>query len=158
MNTKYILVDIDGTIASHENIRGHHDYDKVGLDKPIYQTISIIRNFCSQAELKYNPIFISGRHDSCFKETYYWLLEHYYNIFNDYNKYPIPDNFLYMRESKDNRKDSIVKKELLYKFMKDYNITKDNIFCVFDDRLSVIQMWVDEGLFVFNVNNGRGDF
>ena len=31
-------------------------------------------------------------------------------------------------------------------------------FCYEDDRQSVIDMWIQEGLFVFNVNNGKGDF
>ena len=149
MNFKYIIVDIDGTIAIHNNIRGHHEYDKVLLDKPIEQTIEIIKL------LHINPlnriIYLTGRPDKCKEDTEQWLYTH---IYNDY-----PSGLsLYMRTTGDFRDDSIIKKELLYKVMNDYKMTKDDIYCVFDDIIRVINMWLDEGLFVFNVNNGKGEF
>ena len=149
MNFKYIIVDIDGTITTHNNIRGHHEYEKVLLDKPIEQTIEIIKL------LHINPlnkiIYLTGRPDKCKEDTKQWLYTH---IYNDYPT----DLSLYMRTTGDFRDDTIIKKELLNKVMNDYEMIKDDIYCVFDDRIRVINMWLNEGLFVFNVNNGKGEF
>lgn len=147
MNKYIIIIDIDGTIANKHPDRDYREYDKVHLDSPIHQTIIVINLLIKEG---YKPIFITGRKDDCKKETTDWLNDHLGSF--DY------DNILYMRKSKDHRKDFVVKKELLNKFLNDFNIPKENIFAVFDDRPSVIDMWIEEGLFVFNMNNGRGDF
>ncbi len=59
-----------------------------------------------------------------------------------------------MRKAGDSRKDTIVKQELLDKQIKG----KYNVFCAIDDRLSVVSMWYDNGIFVFNVNQTMEDF
>jgi hypothetical protein len=146
---KYIIVDIDGTIASHDKIRGHHEYDKVSLDKPIEQTIEVIKLLYLNP--LYRIVYLTGRPDKCKEDTMQWLYNHIYNGRN-------VELSLYMRTTKDFRDDSIIKKELLYEFMNDCEATKDDIYCVFDDRIKVINMWLDEGLFVFNMNNGKGEF
>lgn len=69
---------------------------------------------------------------------------------------PIMDKIpMYMRSVKDYRKDSVVKKEMLVKMRKD----GFDPVSVFDDRPSVIEMWHQEGLFVFDVRDpSKGDF
>lgn len=163
--TKFVLIDIDGTIAEKHPDRDIFNYELVHMDYPINQTIEVIncllgqknetltiklKNNIETSIIGYQPIFLSGRSEDCRQETIEWLQK--------YLKVDHTNERLYMRSSGDYRKDHIVKKELLYQFMEDYQIIKDDIFCVFDDRLSVIQMWINEGLFVFNVNNGKGDF
>jgi len=145
---KYIIIDIDGTIAEKHPDRDYREYDKVHLDSPIHQTIIVINLLIKEG---YKPIFITGRKDDCKNETIEWLKRYIAGV----DSY---ENILYMRNYKDHRKDFVVKKELLDKFLNDFNITKENVFAVFDDRPSVIDMWLSEGLFVFNMNNGRGDF
>jgi phosphoglycolate phosphatase-like HAD superfamily hydrolase len=57
---------------------------------------------------------------------------------------------MYMRASKDNRPDDIVKKELLDQMREDgYNPV-----LVFDDRDSVVKMWRENGIPTFQVNYG----
>jgi len=51
-----------------------------------------------------------------------------------------------MREAGDNRPDDIVKKDIYDKYIKD----KYHVVCVFDDRKRVLQMWKNEGLYVFD--------
>lgn len=53
-----------------------------------------------------------------------------------------------MRKEKDYRDDTTIKKELFEEYIKN----KYQPMFVIDDRPSVVQMWVDLGLFVFNVN------
>jgi hypothetical protein len=60
---------------------------------------------------------------------------------------------LLMRKYEDHRDDAIVKGELADQIEKDYKI-----FAVFDDRKRVIDMWVNRGIFVFDVGQGKGDF
>jgi hypothetical protein len=62
-------------------------------------------------------------------------------------------NGLLMRKCGDHRDDAIVKGELADQIEKDYNI-----FAVFDDRQRVIDMWVNRGVFVFDVGQGNGNF
>lgn len=143
---KYIIIDIDGTVANKSAHRGIYDYDLVYLDEPILPAVSVIKTL----SLHYIPIYMSGRSDSCREVTSRWLQE------NGLGKHsPIS---LYMRSEGDSRRDDDVKRELLYRFLSDYRITKEDILGVFDDRPKVIRMWISEGIFVFDVNNGRGEF
>jgi hypothetical protein len=144
IHKKYIIVDIDGTIASHDGVRGHHEYDKVYLDKPIPTTIDLINALNNS----YNIIYLTGRPESCRSSTELWIRKNVHEYIGG----------LYMRTTRDHRKDYVVKKELLYRVIDDAKITKEDISFVIDDRLSVIDMWISEGLFVFNVNNGKGEF
>ena len=57
---------------------------------------------------------------------------------------------LMMRADDDHRDDFIVKEEMLMK------IGVENVYCVFDDRKSVCEMWRKHGLTVFQV--AEGDF
>lgn len=59
------------------------------------------------------------------------------------------DRFI-MRKHKDYRQDTIVKKEILDKYL-----AKEQIVKVYDDRPSVIRMWRDNGLDVEDVGNGE---
>ena len=53
-----------------------------------------------------------------------------------------------MRKSNDKRCDTIVKSEMFEE------IVRNKYYCEFiiDDRPKVIDMWVNKGIFVFNVN------
>lgn len=85
---------------------------------------------------------LSGRDGVCEDETKKWLKNN-----------NIPCDFLFMRTPGDNRKDTIVKKELFDKYVKDtYNVQ-----FVLDDRSCVVDMWRNEiGLTVLQV--AEGDF
>lgn len=136
------LCDIDGTLASHEEIRSPYDETKVHLDIPL-PTCKIIETLHDY----YKIIFFSGRTDKCKNETIKWLCE---NI-----AYLKDREFeIYMRKVGDIRSDDIVKEELYNTYIKD----KYNVLGVFDDRLKVCRMWYKLGLFVFNCNQGLVEF
>lgn len=59
-------------------------------------------------------------------------------------------NELLMRPKKDNRKDSVIKKELFDKIKDKYNIQY-----VFDDRDQVVEMWRELGLTCLKVADGN---
>ena len=90
-------------------------------------------------------IFLSGREDigRCRQETTAWLEN---NL-----PYNITDDKLLLREKNDHRKDSIVKKELYEKYIKN----KYNIICVFEDRNQCVDMWRDLGILCCQVYYGE---
>lgn len=134
-----ILVDIDGTVAEMTS-RGPFDWKRVGEDKPKTNVINIVTSLSA----KYNVIFFSGRDEVCITETIHWLNAH------------LKCNWeLYMRPQNDNRKDSIVKKEMFDRYIRD----KFYIEVVIDDRLQVCRMWHNEiGLQLLRVGNPDADF
>lgn len=130
-----IICDIDGTL-SHSPNRKIFDFKEVINDKvigPVAYLLSAINCF----EWGEDIIIVSGREEICRKETEEWLKNN--DIFYEH---------LYMRKEKDYRDDTIIKKEIYEEHIKD----KYNINFVIDDRPSVVQMWIDMGLFVFNCN------
>lgn len=135
---KIIIVDIDGTIAEKNPNRDIYDFSKVGLDYPIFQTIRVIQGMISE----FIPVFVSGRKEIARKSTERWIM-HYLSLGN--HGYPNGSD-LYMRADNDNRCDAIVKREIYEKHIKG----SYDVFCVFDDRKKVIDMWRSCGLFVFN--------
>ena len=87
-------------------------------------------------------ILVSGRSDDYREKTEQWLQNHRFEY-----------SALYMRKFKDNRDDSIVKGEIADEIEKTHNI-----LFVFDDRKRVVDMWVNRGIWVFDVGQGKGDF
>ena len=130
-----VLVDIDGTVANRCG-RGPYEYDKVGEDTPNRNVIEVVDALWKASN---TIIFISGREDSCYEDTYNWLV----------NNCP-PFSKLYMRKSGDYRKDTEVKKEIYENHIRDVF----NVLCVLDDRQSVVDMWRELGLTCLQVNYG----
>ena len=54
-----------------------------------------------------------------------------------------------MRGAKDFRSDEIIKKEFLYKYTK-----PEDVFIVFDDRNTVVEMWRSLKITCFQVDDG----
>jgi hypothetical protein len=146
-----ILCDIDGTVADCSH-RLHWIKNKpknwkaffggVKWDTPIEPTIRVIK------ELLYSGnqiIYCSGRPDSTRDDTTKWLTD------QGLLSWSTP---LYMRSTGDYRADEIVKEELLTRIKQDGFKPE----AVFDDRQRVIEMWRRNGLFVFDVSQGKGDF
>jgi len=147
MKPDVYLCDLDGTLCNVSHRRQYvatkpRNWDawNAGLvnDKPNLAVLGIITSLTYY----YPLIFVSGRSDDYRKQTEEWL-----------EKYDISYNALYMRKYKDHRDDAIVKGELADQIEKDYNI-----FAVFDDRKKVIDMWINRGVFVFDVSQGKGNF
>lgn len=129
------VFDIDGTLAKM-NGRSPYDMSKVLTDSPNHNITMIARTLAASGL----PIVVmSGREDCAMNDTLKWMLQHH-----------VPCDHLIMRKTGDNRKDSIVKKELYEKHVKD----KYNVIAVFDDRDQVVEMWRSLGLTCLQVDYG----
>ena len=134
-----VIVDIDGTIALMKN-RGPFDWDKVDRDLPNEPVIAVIKDY---AERGYSILLVSGRDEESRDLTQEWL--RFYNI---------PWTELYMRPQGSFEKDTRIKNSIFSNHIDG----KYNVIAVFDDRLSVLQMWHKLGLYTFNVNQGNYEF
>jgi predicted kinase len=132
-----ILVDIDGTVAMMSN-RSPYDMTRVHLDTPNEPVIAAVR---AMQAAGHTIIFCSGRTDDGRAATEAWLQQHV----------GVPHAGLYMRATGDQRKDSVVKREIFEKQLRDHW----RILAVFDDRNQVVRMWRELGLPVFQVAEGN---
>lgn len=136
-----IICDIDGTLAQMHG-RSPYDWSKVGqdlLNKPVATLLDMIS---SEYHALAPPqiILISGRDKVCAEETLNWLKEHH-----------VAFDLLAMRPEGDNRKDSIVKRELFEEHIRNHY----QVLFVLDDRNQVVNMWRDMGLTCFQVAEGN---
>lgn len=131
-----ILCDLDGTLAIIHN-RSPFEALKVEndlLNRPIAE---IVKQYY---ELGVKIIFMSGREELARMPTLNWL-----------NTYNIPFHELYMRNTGDMRKDSIIKKELF----ETHILGKFFVKFVLDDRNQVVDLWrLELGLPCLQVNYG----
>lgn len=131
------MFDIDGTLARMCN-RSPYDFSKVSGDTVNHNVAMILR--CLRGNTGLPIIIMSGRSQECAQETIQWL--------KDNN---IPYDEIFMRETGDSRKDSIIKEELYHKFVEPFY----NIIGVFDDRNQVVDLWRSLGLTCLQVNYGN---
>jgi hypothetical protein len=143
------IFDLDGTLCDVEhrrkfvttNPKNWNAWDAGLVNDPVNIAVAVVyRTLCESQRA--NMIIVSGRSEDYKEQTGKWLFENrlYYDE-------------IYMRKSGDNRDDAIVKSEIADEIEK-----KFNIIAVFDDRLKVVKMWQERGIFVFDVGQGRGDF
>ncbi len=169
MPKKTIIFDLDGTICDVTHRRKFvaskpKNWDAwnkgIALDTPNEAVKFMFESIVHKIGVE--VIFVSGRGEEYRKETETWLID---NGFDPFLFYTLPRNRrlyegrdfasnLYMRRAGDKRDDSIVKGEIADKIVAEGH----DIFCVFDDRKRVVDMWVDRGIFVFDVSQGMGDF
>lgn len=126
------IFDIDGTLAYMQG-RSPYDYTKVSTDW-CYKDVAEMSNLLK--DNWFDIIICSWRKYECRKETEEWLATN--NI--SYNE-------LLMRKLDDNRKDSIVKYEILVNEI----LPKYYVKWVFDDRNQVVKMWREAGLRCYQV-------
>lgn len=147
------IFDIDGTIANCDH-RLHYVhnkpkkwksfFDEMVNDTPIEPTVKVLNLILSSVGNR--VIFCTGRPDNYRIHTENWLSK-----YAPFNKHI---DRLYMRHEKDNRPDHIVKKQLLDMMRADgYNPV-----AVFDDRESVCDMWIENGLWLFNCGQRNSKF
>lgn len=135
---KAIIYDIDGTLALMGN-RSPFDWDKVDRDDPNHVVIHTLQMY---REAGYKIILLTGRDAESRELTEYWL-----------KAYGIEYDELYTRpnDSKGNPvqgKDTKIKKDIFFENI----FGRYFVWCVYDDRLSVVLMWEYIGVFCFNVN------
>lgn len=136
-----MIVDLDGTMAIHDG-RSPYDYTKVGTDL-LNDTVGMVVGELALADWPAieEVIFLSGRPDSCRRDTEQWLAEQGWGA---------PP--LLMRRAGDERADYVVKYEIFDREIRD----KYDVRLVLDDRDQVVDMWRAIGLPCWQVN--RGDF
>jgi predicted kinase len=123
---KAVWVDIDGTLANRvhdlapQPVRGPFDEARVGEDAVIGHIADLVRLLHKAG---YKIVIMSGRTDACQFETEQWLIN---------NNIPYDD--IFMRPFGDNRKDSIIKEELFWKYV----APKYDIEFALDDRQQVV--------------------
>ena len=140
-----LIVDLDGTLCKMKN-RGPFDWHLVGEDEcntPVQQILTSWA-FLHTDPSWYKVIIVSGRDEVCRKETEDWLKLHLPPIVLDRMVGP------FMRPAGDNRKDTIVKKEIYDREIRD----KYFVEFVLDDRASVVEMWRQLGLTCLQVAEG----
>ena len=143
-----VVVDIDGTIAKvgdrlkylqQEKKDWDAFYEHCDEDEPIKDMLTLVYDL----HRSYNHIvFCTGRRDSVRAKTEAWLSKHL----------GIEEYILLMRPDGDFRHDTIVKPELLAQM----NITPDRVYCILEDRDSMVSRWRDLGYRCLQVD--RGDF
>lgn len=138
--TKAIVVDLDGTLALHN--RDAFNTGECGRDTPNAPVLNALK---ALSNYSYKLIFLTGR-ENCFREkTDRWLKDVcHVDLF-------APWYMLYMRPTGDNRKDSLVKEEILR------NEILPNYYVEFalDDRQQVVDHLREMGLTVFQVAPGN---
>lgn len=150
MKPKAILFDLDGTMCDVKHRRQYvatkpRNWDawNAGIinDKPIPQVFEVF----NALKDRFVVFFVSGRSDDYRDVTVKWL--------ESQGITDIDYNGLLMRKYKDHRDDAIVKGEIADQIEENYEI-----FAVFDDRKRVVDMWVNRGIFVFDVGQGVSNF
>lgn len=134
------IVDIDGTMALMEGVRGPFEWNKVHLDKPNTPVVDMVKGLHKAG---YKILFTSGRDGVCRELTELWLCDYFGEHFE-----------LFMRAAGDTRKDTVVKEEIYNDFIRGNYDAK----VVIDDRPSVCRMWRDLGLNVVQVGNPYIEF
>lgn len=131
------IVDIDGTIANMAGKRGPFEWDKVDLDEPYYDTLSLVLTLYHAG---HKIIVMSGRDEVSREKTAEWL-----------DRHGVPFSELYMRKQGDQRKDSIIKLELFWE-----NVAPlFKVVGVLDDRQQVVDAWRSIGLRCYQVQPGN---
>lgn len=129
-----IIVDLDGTLAHSNGKRGYYDWKNVGMDDVDLDVWEMIE---ASFEYGHKLIFLTGRSKECYGETRDWLFQKVNLVASKYQ--------LLMRESKDFRPSTVVKKELYENFIKD----KYNVIFAIDDKEDICEMWRSLGIKAF---------
>ena len=146
MNEQIIIFDIDGVLAEPGKRLIHiknekKDWDKFyedcDSDKPIGAGCSVAYSCVKEL----NAIkFLTGRPEKCRESTLGWL--------HEYISQDIKSEDLIMRENWNYVPDVGFKRKVGEK------IGFENIICVFEDKETVINMWVENGVDCFRVRHG----
>lgn len=134
-NEPAIICDLDGTLAWH-NGRSPYDTGRVDEDELNQPLADLMGKFATT----HTVIILSGRNGAAWDKTVQWL-----------EKLEVKYHYMFMRDSNDNRRDKIVKRELFDQHVRPYYDVK----FVIDDRRQMIDLWREMGLQCWQVAEGR---
>ena len=117
-----ILCDLDGTLAL---LNKRNPYDASGCENDVLNRPVALVLQCFRKE-GFRIVLISGRMDQYKEQTVRWLKRHGV-LYDD----------LFMRRANDRRKDSIIKREIYDREIRD----KYYVEFVLDDRNQVVDLW-----------------
>lgn len=148
MKKPAIIVDLDGTLCNVEHRQRHLEGKRKDWKAFANEYKSdTINEWCRTiiyamgANASCAIILLTGRNECYRRGTEEWL-----------QRNGVPYSFLLMRQNKDFRADSIIKKEIYEKHIEPNH---DVIFCI-DDRQQVVDMWRSLGLTCLQC--AKGDF
>ncbi len=128
---KTIIFDIDGTLCDVSAIRhlaegATKNFDAFHLESVNCPTIPWVTQAAHDAHnMGFRVVQVTARQEKYRASTSWWIAD---NL--------IPSDALYMRANGDFRPDYQVKKEILDRILKVYDIQK-----AFDDNPSIVQLW-----------------
>lgn len=131
-----VVCDLDGTLA-HMVDRGPYEHMRCDTDEVDPRVANALDLYSQQG---FRIILMSGRDGESRSVTETWLQDN-----------GIAYDDLWMRAQGDQRKDSIIKRELFDEHVRG----KYNIHVVFDDRNQVVNTWREMGLVVWQVAPGN---
>jgi uncharacterized HAD superfamily protein len=147
-----IIFDVDGTLTDPEH-RTHYIrikprnwpafYKLMPKDPEVESVCHIVRSLYEMYRDKYAIIIVTARPEDYKVETEEWLKRH-----------GIKYDAIFMRESKDNRDDTITKKEMLDKARE----LGYKPVIAFDDRPKVIRMYAREGILCMSCGDINKEF
>lgn len=147
MKQKAVIIDLDGTLADCEHRRVAATDENGKFIWPVFcknMDKDPVNQWCKDLIWLYieghDILLVSGRGEESRQITEEWLA-----------KNGITYTSLLMRQAKDYRPDTVVKKEIYDNFIKE---KYDIIFCV-DDRKCVVDMWRAEGLVCLQCAEGN---
>ena len=142
MKKKAFVFDIDGTLALRGE-RSPYDWKRIGED-----TVNVPVRECLRALRAggFSILLFSGRDAACKWGTVAWLEQQGLYHGADFD-------LLLMRPAGSKENDAIVKMRMLGLVRDEYEVVG-----VFEDRKRVKRMWVENGVFVFDVNQRDEEF
>jgi len=136
-----IICDLDGTLCLYGDRNPYdRDFENDELCISVYDVLRQWLNVNSDKVI----VFFSGRSGKFRNQTEIFLTKHF-----DTSEY-----VLYMRDEKDQRKDTLIKEELFNKYI----LNKFYVDFVIDDRKQVKRLWEKLGIFVLDVNQNDKEF
>lgn len=144
--SKYIIVDIDGTLANNKH-RVHHvrrfdnnkaDWDNFFSEIDKDTLIQSTKDLIDKDYATFPVVIVTGRPEKYREITKNWL-----------KKYNVRHDILLMRRDSDKRPDNVVKQEIL-----DLYLDKNKVEVCIDDRPIIIRQWKKNGLNIIDVGDG----
>lgn len=128
---KYVIVDIDGTIAdcterARKYLGVQKDWDSFYAHCEDDFVIEPIAELVRHLSEKWRIVYCSGRREECREATLRWLRRHHLD-FHD---------VLLLRPNRNTTHDTDIKPKLLNSFC-----TKDDVAFIIEDRDSMVSLW-----------------